>query len=129
MILLDSSAVLALLDASDADHAPALRAATELARLRCRLFQTTLLRVETHALLLARLGAGAARRWLSSPAPPTVRPEPAEEAGGERIVIRYRDKDFSLCDAIAFAVMERLRARPAFTFDRHFRQYGFSTVP
>src|SRR5439155_1546561 len=80
-----------------------------LARLRCRVFQTTFLRAETHALLRARLGAGAARQWLSAPASPTVRPEPADEVRGERIVIRYRDKDFSLCDAIAFAVMDRLR--------------------
>ena len=42
---------------------------------------------------------------------------------------RYRDKDFSLCDAIAFAVMERLHAKLAFTFDRHFRQYGFDALP
>jgi len=25
--------------------------------------------------------------------------------------------------------MERLKARTAFTFDRHFGQYGFETVP
>jgi len=53
----------------------------------------------------------------------------ADDARGERIVLRYRDKDFSLCDAIAFAVMERLKARTAFTIDRHFCQYGFETVP
>jgi predicted nucleic acid-binding protein len=121
--------VLAVLDAADGHHAHALRAATELGRLRCRVFQTTLLRAETHALLIARLGAPAARRWLSSPRPPTVRADPEDELRGERIVIRYRDKDFSLCDAIAFAVMERLRATTAFTLDRHFQQYGFETLP
>jgi len=121
--------VLAVLDAADANHARALRAATELARLRCRLFQTTLLRAETHALLLSRLGAAAARRWLASPPPATIRPDPADDARGERIVLRYRDKDFSLCDAIAFAVMERLKTPAVFTFDRHFEQYGFETVP
>ena len=118
-----------MLDASNTHHARALRTSTDLARLRCRVFQTTFLRAETHALLLARLGADAARQWLSARASPTVRPEPADEVRGERIVIRYRDKDFSLCDAIAFAVMDRLRARTAFTFDRHFSQYGFDTIP
>ena len=49
--------MLAVLDAADANHARALRAATELARLRCRVFQTTLLRAETHALLLSRVNA------------------------------------------------------------------------
>jgi predicted nucleic acid-binding protein len=128
-VLLDSSAVLAVLDAADANHGEALRTATDLARQRCRLFQTSFLRVETHALLLARLGADAARRWLVAPRPPTLRPEPGDEARGESVVRRCRDKEFSLCDAIAFAVMERVRARAAFTFDRHFRQYGFDAVP
>lgn len=118
-----------MLDTADTNHARALRAATELARLRCRVFQTTLLRAETHALLLSRLGAEAARRWLSSPPPVTLRPEPMDDARGERIVLRYRDKTFSLCDAIAFAVMERLKVDVAFTLDRHFRQYGFETRP
>lgn len=128
-MLLDSSAVLAALDAADANHAAAIVAATTLARLRCRLFQATWLRAETHALLLSRLGAAPARRWLAAPSPSTLRPEPEDEARGERIVLRYRDKDFSLCDAVAFAVMERLRTRTAFTFDRHFKQYGFAVVP
>jgi predicted nucleic acid-binding protein len=129
LVLLDSSAVLAVLDRADGDHARALRTATELARLRCRLFQTTWLRAETHALLVARLGARAAREWLATAPPPTLRPEPIDESRGERIVLRYVDKDFSLCDAVAFAVMERFGARVAFTLDRHFRQYGFTVVP
>ena len=33
-------------------------------------------------------------------------------------------KDFSLCDALPFAVMERRSVRTAFSVDRHFRQYG-----
>lgn len=128
-MLVDSSAILAMLDSADSNHAPALRAATELARLRCRTFQTTLLRAETHALLLARLGAGPARAWLAEPARSLIRPEPQDETRGESIVARYKDKDFSLCDAVSFAVMERLHAAAAFTFDRHFRQYGLETVP
>src|SRR5262249_20174791 len=102
LVLLDSSAILAVLDRADQNHAAALRAATQLARLRCRLFQSTWLRAETHALLIARVGADPARRWLSSPPSPTVRPDAADEARGEAIVKRYRDKDFSLCDAVSF---------------------------
>jgi len=40
-VLLDSSAIPAVLDASDTHHARALRTSTDLARLRCRVFQTT----------------------------------------------------------------------------------------
>jgi len=34
----------------------------------------------------------------------------------------------SLTDAASFAVMERLRLPAAFTFDRHFAQYGFTVL-
>jgi len=128
-VLLDSSAVLATLDARDGNHAAALRTVAELGRLRCRLFQTTWLRAETHALLLSRIGAPAARQWLAARALPTVPPERVDEVRGESIVLGYSDKDFSLCDAVSFAVMERLGARLAFTLDRHFRQYGFQALP
>jgi predicted nucleic acid-binding protein len=129
LVLLDSSAVLAILDAADRNHAPAILAAAELVRLRCRVFQTSWLRAETHALLLVRLGHEAARRWLSEPPPSTVRPQPIDETEAEAVVNRYRDKSYSLCDALSFTIMERLKATAAFTFDRHFRQHNLPTFP
>src|SRR5262245_41438709 len=111
------------MDAADENHAAAVLATTELARLRCRIFQTTWLRAETHALLLVRLGHEAARKWLSEPAPTAVRPQPVDELDAELVVKRYRDKDYSLCDALSFTIMKRLKATAAFTFDRHFRQH------
>ena len=33
-----------------------------------------------------------------------------------------------MTDAISFAVMERLHITRAFTFDRHFAQYGFTVL-
>ena len=37
---------------------------------------------------------------------------------------RYPDQDWTLCDAVSFAVLEARRIRTAFTFDHHFRQHG-----
>ena len=34
------------------------------------------------------------------------------------------DKNYSLCDALSFVVMERLGIEEAIAFDRHFREYG-----
>jgi predicted nucleic acid-binding protein len=41
---------------------------------------------------------------------------------------RHRDKTYSLCDALSFAVMQRLGVRHAIAFDRHFREYGKFTL-
>ena len=118
-----------MLDSGDENHARALIAAHELARDRCRVFQTTWLRAETHALLLVRLGHHAARQWLASPSSPAIRPERTDEVAAEEIVKRFTDMGYSLCDALSFAVMKRLRAAAAFTFDRQFRQHRVATVP
>ena len=43
-----------------------------------------------------------------------VRVSPREEQLGKEILVRHADKDFSLCDAISFAVMESRGVRAAF---------------
>jgi predicted nucleic acid-binding protein len=121
-VLWDSSAVLALLDADDADRGAAREIALRLARERRRSFLTNNVEVETHALLLRKLGRAIARQWLLAGSLPTVR-----IAGGgsaRELIASYSDKDWSLCDAISFAVIEKRRVASAFSFDRHFRQFG-----
>jgi predicted nucleic acid-binding protein len=123
-VLWDSSATLALLDASDAHHARALAVARDLAAKRRPSFVTNHLQVETHALLLRRLGRAAARDWLLQGEIPVLRALLAEEERARELIARHADKDWSLCDAISFAVMEMRGCRCAFTFDHHFRQFG-----
>jgi predicted nucleic acid-binding protein len=123
-VLWDSSAILALLDADDTDHGAALRVARRIAAERRRSFVTNYVEVETHALLLRRIGRGIAREWLLTAALPVVRVAIGEEERAREILSTYSDKDWSLCDAISFAVIERRRVAMAFSFDRHFRQFG-----
>jgi len=42
---------------------------------------------------------------------------------------KYTDKDFSFTDCTSFIVMELLKIKQAFSFDRHFNQYGFIRLP
>ena len=123
-VLWDSSATLALLDADDADHERAAAIAERLATEKWRSFVTNYVQVETHALLLQKLGRSIAREWLLAGGFPILRAAPHDEERAREIVARYSDKDWSLCDAISFAVMERHRVKVAFSFDHHFLQYG-----
>ena len=123
-VLWDSSAILALLDADDADHGRAVATARQIAAEARPSFITNYIEVEAHALLLRKLGRAIARDWLQSGGLPIVRALPAEEEAGRSILARHADKDWTLCDAISFAVLDARRVVRAFTFDHHFRQYG-----
>lgn len=123
-VLWDSSAILALLDADDADHARAVAAARDIASERRPCFITNYIEAETHALLLRKLGRALAREWLLTGGLTVVRALPAEEQAAREILARHTDKDWTLCDAISFAVLDARRVARAFTFDHHFRQYG-----
>jgi len=72
-VLWDSSAILALLDADDADHNRAVAAATRIAAHRRPSFITNYIEAETHALLLCKLGRALAREWLLAGGLPVVR--------------------------------------------------------
>ena len=123
-VLWDSSAILALLDADDADHAEAVAVARQIASEARQSFLTNYIEVEAHALLLRKLGRTIAREWLLTGGLAVVRALPDEEQRAREILARHTDKDWTLCDAISFAVLEARRVRRAFTFDHHFRQYG-----
>jgi uncharacterized protein len=123
-VLWDSSAVLALLDADDADHGLAARVASDIAQEQRPCFITNYVEVETHALLLRKLGRTLAREWLLSGGLPVVRATPDEESRAKELLERYSDKDWSLCDSISFSVIAGRGVGLAFSFDRHFLQFG-----
>jgi predicted nucleic acid-binding protein len=121
-VLWDSSAILACMDRDDADHTAAVTIARSIAGQPAVI--TNYLQAETHAVILRRLGRHSARDWLQGAGFDVVRVSLAEEERARAIIAEYQDKDWSLCDAISFAVMDIRRPAAAFSFDRHFRQYG-----
>ena len=129
--LVDTSAYFALLDADDANHAQARTISARLIAEGWRLLTTSFVLAETHALLLNRLSQQIATRFLRDMehSPTTiVWVTPRDVQRARAIIYQYTDKDFSLTDAASFAVMERLRIPAAFTFDRHFAQYGLTVL-
>jgi predicted nucleic acid-binding protein len=130
-VFVDTSAFGAFLNEGDAEHRAAIAIANELARAHLRLLTTNFVVAETHALILSRAGRDLALRSLyriDQGVEQIVRVAEEDEQRARWIIERYSDKDFSLTDAISFAVMERLGIGHAFTFDRHFAQYGFQIV-
>lgn len=130
-VLVDSSAYLAVLNRRDTYHLRALSVRDRLVAQGCHLLTTNFVVAEAHGLLIGRLGHQIARRFLAT-LPETmtsiVRVTPADEQRAREIILRYDDKEFSLTDTLSFAVMDRLDVPAAFTFDRHFIQFGFQAL-
>ncbi len=127
-VLVDTSAVYALLDRSDAYHEAAKDSLEGFKKLRTEPLLTNFIVAECHALALARLGATLARSWLLANVWAIERVTDNDETQAREIIRKYLDKSFSYTDATSFAVMERLGLRTAFAFDPHFRQYGFRVI-
>ena len=127
-VLVDTSAVYALLDRDDRCHDAAREALESLRKRRTEPLLTNFIVAECHALSLSRLGADIARKWLLGNIWPVERVSVEDETKARVIIEQYTDKTFSYTDATSFAVMDRLRVKTAFAFDPHFRQYGFLVV-
>lgn len=127
-VLVDTSAVYALLDRSDACNRAARDSLEKLKTTRSEPLLTNFILAECHALALSRLGTDLARKWLLTNVWAVERVTVDDEVKAKEIIGKYTDKRFSYTDATSFAVMERLGLRTAFAFDPHFRQYGFRVI-
>jgi predicted nucleic acid-binding protein len=137
MIFVDTGVFYAQLAEDDTDHLAALtffRNVTE------PLVTTRAVVFETHALML-RISRehptadmrSAALRFLDSidlGLATILHVTEDDHVAARAIIEGHRDKTYSLCDALSFAVMERLKITHAASFDSHFRQYGkFVVLP
>lgn len=130
-VFVDAAAYLALLDRQDNRHVEAVQVAGLLARTGYRQLTSNIVVIETHALLMSHLDISVAAGFLRSidrGGTTIVRARASDEERAKQIIYQYQDKDFSFTDAISFAIMERLHIPYAFTFDRHFAQFGFTVL-
>ncbi len=122
-------------DRSENSHVEAVAIQRRMVAERMELFTTNYLVAETHSLALTRAGRYRAvelldhiDRMAAQGRLAVIRIEAEDERRAREIVRQYDDKDFSLIDASSFAVMERLSIPNAFSFDRHFQQFGFAVL-
>ena len=126
MTFLDTSGLLCLADASELCHSDAIAAA--------RLIRKAI----THSYVLSEFIALASSRQFDrklalqflegihqDPKIEIVYVDESLHFAAIDLLQRRLDKEWSLCDAVSFVLMERLGMTEALTTDHHFEQAGF----
>jgi len=129
-VFLDTSALLAVLDADDQFHPRARRAWADLINRAEDLVCTNYILVETFALAQHRLGLEAVRSLVEDILP-LLRVHwigEAEHGAGVAALLTAGRRQLSLVDCTSFIVMRQLRLRTAFAFDSDFATQGFETL-
>jgi predicted nucleic acid-binding protein len=129
-VFADTSALLALLSATDANHQRAARAFAALRTRKAPLVSTSYVLVETYALAGRRLGLDAVRGFRADLAPilDVVWVDDALHNAGLDLWLDRGKRQLSLVDAVSFMAMRQGSLEEAFAFDPHFELEGFSLV-
>jgi predicted nucleic acid-binding protein len=128
-VFVDTSAWYPIVDRSHPDHPRMADLLVNRVRGGDTLVTTNLVLAEAHALVMRRIEGRVARAFLAGAraAPNVVVHSTAElEVVAEaRWLTHFQDQDFSLTDAVSFAVMAERGMAGALTLDRHFAAAGF----
>ena len=127
-IFLDTSGIVAAMNAKDSYHQEAKEIFFKLVDQQCLFIITNYIRIETHALLINRASHAIALKFLNEKSWIIEWVNPDDEQKAIRLIHQYMDKSFSLTDATSFVIMKRLGIDTALTFDQHFKQYGFKII-
>lgn len=131
-VFVDTSAWLAVMDTNDSRHSQAVEVYTRLLESQTILITTILVVGETHILLRRKVGQEKALIFLNnintSPRIEIVYPDAQLEIAAKVILRQHLDQDFSLTDAISFALMRKAKMEAAFAYDRHFATAGFTLL-
>lgn len=130
-VFIDTSALFALLDADDSNHTKAAAAWRELIVSRESMITTSYVLVESCALVQNRLGFEAVRGFCDDLVPVLTVEFVTSDMHrlGTAALLAASKRGLSLVDCVSFEAMRELGIRSVFTFDRHFREYGFTVLP
>ncbi|MCP4661745.1 MAG: PIN domain-containing protein [bacterium] len=130
-VFVDTSGLLAILDAGDGSHPQAATAWRELVETDEDLVSTNYVLVETFAVAQNRLGIDAVKT-LEQDMVPLLRVlwiDPSAHHSAVSAVLAASRRQLSLVDCASFDAMRRHGLIRAFTFDRHFAEQGFESIP
>lgn len=135
-LFIDSTAFIALEDEDDENHKAALGYREKIKQEKTAfraLYTSNYILDEVLTLLRLRISHQAAIMFGETVKQSKVIrilqvTAPIEEKSWE-IFKKYADKEFSFTDCTSFAIMEQEAISTAFTFDKHFQQFGLQIVP
>jgi predicted nucleic acid-binding protein len=129
-IFVDTSAILAVLDAGDTNHTQAKAVWERTLGAGEELVSHNYILVETSAVIQRRLGLEAVCVFERDIVPVLrlvwVTREVHETAASAHLLAARRT--LSLVDCVSFEIMRRTGIRSAFVFDRHFQEYGYELI-
>jgi predicted nucleic acid-binding protein len=131
LIFADTSALLALLDADDLNHASAFEEWKKFSECHARLFTSDYVRLESASLIQRRLGAAALCDFHDAFLP-LIKILPVGENGFKVAFEKWRlaqRRNLSLVDITSFDCMRREGISRAYSFDKHFSELGFLLCP
>jgi len=130
-VFVDTSALFAVLDASDQNHGAAREIWARALERSSSLVTSNYVGVETLALVQRRLGIQAVGALVERVFPVLdlrfISPE-LHAAAIESLLTSNR-RGLSFVDCTSFALMRRLGLERVFAFDRHFAEQGFGVAP
>ena len=133
-VFVDTGAIFAIKNDADARHKAAAQFFNKAVQYNlCSFITTDFIIFETVTLMKARLGntvaieAGKYLRRNEHIKMLKITEDIIKNAWD--IFDKYHDKSLSFTDCASFALMKKRNITKAFTFDEHFRQFGFELVP
>lgn len=131
LIFADTSALLALLDGDDLNHAAAFQEWKRFSESRAKLLTSDYVRLESCSLIQRRLGAAALCDFKDAFLP-LIKIVSVDENGFELAFEKWRvtqKRHLSLVDITSFDCMRREGILRAYSFDKHFAEQGFQLCP
>lgn len=129
-VFVDTSALYALLDRDDQNHADARTIWARLLERGHSLLTHNYALVETFALVQRRLGVDAVRALQQDllPVVQVLWVDQALHQGAVETLLASRSRSISLVDQVSFLLMRRQMIQTAFAFDDDFQQEGFKIL-
>lgn len=129
LLFIDTGAFYSRYVVSDDYHQESLRLWQRIREEGIRCFTSNFVLSELITLLIYRFGIAKAlqpaREIYASRAIQIVPVSLENELSALERLEKFSDQDFSMTDAVSFAVMEEKKLKQAFTFDHHFDIAGF----